>query len=51
MKGENAVESNHMVGVTHDPDSGTLQGDIQASQRDKTYAVKVSYYVSCFTGP
>ena len=45
VKGENAVESNHVVGVTQDPESGTLQGDIQASQRDKTYAVKVFF---CF---
>ena len=51
VKGENAVESNHMVKVTQDPESGTLQGDIQASQRDKTYAVKVSFSVLCFTGP
>ena len=51
VKGENAVESNHVAAVTQDPESGTLQGDIQASQRDKTYAVKVSFSVSCFTGP
>ena len=31
VKGENAVESNHVVGVTQDPESGTLQWDIQAS--------------------
>ena len=43
VKGENAVESNHVVGVTQYLESGTLQGDIQASQRDKTYAVKVSF--------
>ena len=51
VKGDNAVESSHVVGVTQYAESGTLQGDIQASQRDKTYAVKVSFSVSCFTGP
>ena len=55
VRGDNVVGSNHvvfglLVGVTQDPESGTLQGDIQASQRDKTYAVKVYFSVSCFTG-
>ena len=49
VKGENVVGSNHvvfrlLVGVTQDPESGTLQGDIQASLRDKTYAVKVMFH-------
>ena len=42
-----------MVVVTQYPESGILQLDIQAYQRDKTYAVNVSLdvSVSCFTGP
>ena len=53
VKVEHAVESNPVVVVPQDPESGTLQGDMQAIQRDKTYEVNVCLFVSFsyFTRP
>ena len=46
VKGENTMESKHVVKVTQNHESDTLQGDIQASHGYRTYAVKVSLLVS-----
>lgn len=41
QKGENAVQSQHVLSVTTDTESGIIFGQVQASMKDKTYDVKV----------
>ena len=42
-KGENALNSNHIINVVQDPDCGVLTGEVQASQKDKVYHLYVSF--------
>lgn len=41
-RGENAVQSNHVVTFAYDGLGKTLSGKIQASMKDKAYEVQVS---------
>ena len=45
-KGENALNSNHIINVVQDPDCGVLKGEVQASQKDKVYHVYVRFLKS-----
>ena len=44
-KGENALNSNHVLNVTQDHENGMLLGEVQASQKQKAYKVRVSNFL------
>lgn len=44
-RGENAVESNHVLQMQFDAELMILKGKVQASMKDKTYNVNVSLII------
>jgi hypothetical protein len=41
IRGENAVQSNHVMYFLFDSTTGIMKGKVQASMKDKSYAVEV----------
>ena len=46
QRGEQALKASHLVTFDYDPDMGSCRAKVQASMKDKTYMVEVSFKCS-----